>query len=577
MVLGILTISPSLQVVFDLGNTASTEVFASSLPLALKPGQRKGDHYLDSSPSEYLGSEESGSAYFGSTIDKVDWNADGIMDLIISAPGKSGGRVYIYDGSYQLKFPELQVTGGTARWTFTGSSSFGTDYDHGDVNGDGFEDMLIMNSAYSGQQGYLFYGGPWVNAVNTFSSPNATFGLVSYCYYGTWCTIGDMDGDGFGDIWIGVGGYYYEYTYPSGYSYWYRYYYGEGRWWFGSSTIQGDYYYATSAGVLWPPVSYEYDYGTYGYTYHESMMGSGGADAGDMNGDGREEIAIGSPYDYQNGNYYVGSTIVIYPRSNIRGWTGGISMESNSYVDWVAYTGSNYFDAVGGDPQLLDYNGDGLKDLTFNSGWYSYSVYGDNGKYCWMVDGSTTIPSGKKALSSSSNYARRFYAIDSQGFGSHAFGDYDGDGKIDLAIGDTKPGTVYILLHDQWAGKSGTIEVTKISVFTIHQPSNGQRFAYPAEYYRYSYYAYANKFKPICLWNRDNDGLDDVFVSDHYATYKSYSQAGVVYGISNYPMFGIGRFDATGADPPNSKTLYAEHRSYGFKGSAWNKWNLFGT
>ncbi|MCK7469002.1 MAG: hypothetical protein MZU91_13325 [Desulfosudis oleivorans] len=134
-------------------------------------------------------------------------------------------------------------------------------------------------------------------------------------------------------------------------------------------------------------------------------------------------------------------------------------------------------------------------------------------------------------------------------------------------------------MNDQFVGKSGTIEVSKISVFTVTCNHPGaQRFAYPCRILQVLHIMPTpTSSGPICLWNRDSDGLDDLFVSDHYATYKSYSQAGVVYGISNYPMFGIGRFDATGADPPNSKTLYAEHRSYGFKGSAWNKWNLFGT
>ncbi|MCU0799491.1 MAG: FG-GAP-like repeat-containing protein, partial [Candidatus Thermoplasmatota archaeon] len=574
LVMGLVAFAPLMQLIWTDGPVDTAD---AASPLALKPGQRKGDHYIDTSPSEYMLAEQAGSAYYGSTMDKIDWNKDGVLDLIVTSPGRSGGRLYIYDGSYQVKFPNLFESGATARWTFTGSSKFGVDFSFGDVNGDGWQDMLIMSDSYSSPQGFLYYGGPWVNSMSTFSTANATFGLLSYCYYGGFCTIGDMDGDGYGDVFVGNGGYYYEYTYPPGYSYWYKYYYGEARWWFGSTTLKGHYDYYTSAGVLWPPKSFEYDYGTYGYSYHYSMLGNGGAAAGDMNGDGRDEIAIGSPYDYQNNNYYVGSTMVIYPKSTIRSWTGGTSMQSSPHVDWVAYTGANYFDAVGGDPQMVDYNGDGLMDLTFNTGWYSYGTYADNGKYCWMIDGSTTIPTGYKSLGSASNYNRRFYATDAQGFGSHAFGDFDGDGKMDIALGDKSPGTVYILLNDQFVGKSGSIEVSKISVFTVHAPSGAQRFAYPCEYYRYYYYAYNNKFRTICLWNRDSDGLDDLFVSDHYATYKSYSQAGVVYGISNYPMFGIGRFDATGADPPNSKTLYAEHRSYGFKGSAWNKWNLFGT
>lgn len=545
-------------------------------PSALQPGERSGDHYLDDSPAEYYAYGESNNAYFGATMDKMDWNGDGVLDIVISAPGIS--TVYIYDGSSQLRFPELQGAGSDARWSLSGSSKFGTDFAIGDVNGDGNDDILIVNMrGPSGTQGFLFYGGPYVNNSVSFS-PNATFNCESYGYYGSWAALADIDGDGYDDVFVGDGGYQYTMTYPPGYNYWYTYTYGQANWWFGSGSMSGTYYYYSADGRLKPAYSYGYDYGTYGYSYHYSMLGAGGVATGDMNGDGRDEVAFGSPYYWSNYNYYVGAVFVMYPGSNVRSYSGGEVMASSPYVDWVAYTGSSYFDSVGADPLIVDYNGDGLGDLTFNSGYYSYgSSYPDNGKWCWMVDGSSTIPTGYKKLSSPSSYSRKFWADGSTGFGAHAFGDYDGDGNMDIALGDKDPGTVYVLLNDQFATTSGTIEVTAISTFTIHAPRGASRFAYPVEYYRYYSYQYGHKYRTIMFLNRDGDGLDDIFVSDAGASVDGRSSAGAVYGISNFDMFGIGSFSASTGDLPDGKTFYAQYKGYRFKGSAWNKWDIYGS
>ncbi|MFW3147074.1 MAG: FG-GAP repeat domain-containing protein, partial [Thermoplasmatota archaeon] len=548
-------------------------------PIVIPPGARQGDHYLAEQPAEYLAYGK-GGGWFGGTMIKVDWNADGVIDLATAEPG--AGKLYIYDGSTQLKFPEISASGDDARWTASGGQNFGTDFCFGDVNGDGYDDLLATESAgYEGTKGSLWYGGPSMNTKTKLGTADATFICEPYGYYGSYCAIGDFDGDGYGDVVVGDGGYqyYYDYSKP-GYSWWYYYYYGQCNWWYGSASMSGSYSYNNADGRLFPAYSFGYDYGSYGYSYHYSMMGSGGADTGDMNGDGRDELALGCPYYYYNNNYYVGAVMVMYPKSTIRNFDEGIALASTPHIDWAAYTGQNYFDSVGADPLIHDWNGDGYEDLIFNSGYYSYSSsYPDNGKWCWMIDGSSTIPTGEHRMGTSSSYSRRFYSDDTRGFGAHAFGDYDGDGLQDIALGAMSPGEVYVLLNSDYntTGTGTTIEASSVSSLTIHAPAGASKFAAPVPYYRYYYYGYDCKFRSICFWERETDGMDNIFVSDNYATVNGQSQAGAIYGITNYDVFGIGSFKAEDGSLPDGKTYYAEYKEYRFQGSAWNRWTPYGT
>jgi biopolymer transport protein ExbD len=546
-------------------------------PDELKIGQRSGDHYFEDNPPEYLAEGSVSGGYFGATMDKLDFNGDGFEDLAISAPMAGSGKVYIYDGSTQLKFPDLGVTGEDARWTLSGGSqAFGTDFAMGDVNGDGVDDILVAGRGGNSAVGELFYGGTYLNSPTMSDlSSNASFSSEQYGYYGPWAGLGDLDGDGYDEVISGCGGYTYQWGGSGS-----KYYYGEANWWFSEGPVEfvGSYSHQDADGHLDPFRTHGYSYSWGSYDYHYAGTGMGGVATGDMNGDGRDEIALGNTYRYHNNQNYAGSVSVMYPGESIRNFTTGELLEENDHMDWVDYRGQNYMDAIGGDPQIIDYNKDGLGDLFFSSGFYSYgSYYQDNGKYLWVIEGDTTIPTGEKRIRDSSSYDKRFYADGSKAFGTRAFGDYNGDGDIDIAFGDSEQDAVYVVLYDDYASKTGDIEVTALSSFTVHAPkSSSQYFAHPTEYYRYYYQGYGSKFRTVCFMNRDNDGLDDLFVADPGGGYMKGSGPGIVYGVSNYNMFGIGIFESSGADAPDGRTYYAEYNSYKFKGSAWNKWSIWG-
>lgn len=555
-----------------------------SSPMALQADQRTGVHNLDDYPPEYFGNGESSEEYFGAKMEKLDFNGDDIIDVAISGPGKSS--IYIFNGANQLKYPNLKISPSTADWVLTGSSKMGTDFAVGDVNGDGCGDVLASNArGSSGNQAFLFYGGTWVDSVAEFTA-NASFNFESYGYYGSFAALGDLNGDGLDEVIAGDGGYQYITVYapdprvPSGQNYHYFYYYGQVLWWFSTSgtttPFSGSYSYSSADGRVYPHASYSYDYGSYGRTYAYQRLGSHGVATGDMNGDGRDELALGCNYMYDGSNSYRGGVIVMYPGSTIESYSKGTTMESSPHVNWVSYVGGSYMDSAGADPLIYDYNDDGLGDLVFNQGYYSTS-YANNGKYCWIIDGSTTIPSGEKKLSSSSSYTKRFEVPGEQGFGAHTFGDYDGDGKADIALGSMLEGRVYVLLNDQFDDEVGTIDVTENPALIVEAPSGASNFASSCIYYRYYSYNYGHIYRTLMFLNRDSDGLDDLFIADPYASSEGMNAAGVVYGVSNFDMFGIGTFSASNGDLPDGKTFYAEYNSYKFTGSAWNRWNLYGS
>ena len=84
----------------------------------------------------------------------------------------------------------------------------------GDVNGDGFDDLLIgavyndENGADSGQT-YLIFGKPrgWSMDTNLSKADASFIGEMVYDYSGTAVAgVGDVNGDGFDDILIGAAG-----------------------------------------------------------------------------------------------------------------------------------------------------------------------------------------------------------------------------------------------------------------------------------------------------------------------------------------------------------------------------------
>ncbi|MBN1540332.1 MAG: VCBS repeat-containing protein [Candidatus Thermoplasmatota archaeon] len=579
---------------------AGDDEIAQFQPLAPKPGERTGDWYIDDHVLEMEIASQNTNEWVGKQMKKLDFNGDGIEDLAVTSLGANNyfGEVYIYDGSYQVTYPNLREDTSSARWTLSCDHQgyFGYDIYIGDANGDTYDDILVgapmmqlFNQTsdslmYGVGAAFLYYGGPSRDGSGseiTTSNSNAQFwGDRENSYFGKAVGLGDVDGDGCDDIFISkVLCYYEEYNnYPSSpdlYEYVeiaYSYY------WFGSPSFSGNHSIVGSGadfnGRITGDHVYEYKeiYLPY-YIYIEqyNYFSMGNYATGDMDGDGRDEIAFGSPYYYietysGSGSYYIpGSVFILHPGPDIRTASKEFYKVGNTnYGKWQHYRGPEYtYSYIGYPISMYDYNMDGLQDIAIGAPYYNNMLY--------LVRGSRSYTTGILYIASTSIHDVSISITGVSSGGSHAFGDYDGDGKVDIAVGGRK--TVYIIAnkdYDLTGGKSVT--ASSASMLTVHAPSGSSYFADPGYMYPWVYQYYSIGF-PMVFWNRDSwDACDDVFIADPY-----FSGQSKVYGIANYDMFGIGKFTVKPADGEGKDLFFAEYRKYGFVMSAWNKWIINGT
>ena len=143
--------------------------------------------------------------YFGRSVGTAgDINGDGYTDVIIGAPhyGNYAGRVYVYAGgpSRLNPMPIFTVTGEDVGNTF--GSSVGT---AGDVNGDGYADVIVGAPGYKDTgRAYVFAGGPLGLSDTPIST--ITGESLSDSLGFSVATAGDVNGDDYDDVIIGAFG-----------------------------------------------------------------------------------------------------------------------------------------------------------------------------------------------------------------------------------------------------------------------------------------------------------------------------------------------------------------------------------
>jgi hypothetical protein len=190
---------------------------------ALNPGG-KGDghvfiHYggpdIDNTPDIILDGEPGQSSWFGGTITASDIDQDGFVDLLVGAQNydhggayknlnstqygfdNGRGRVYLYWGGDTMDTTADIVFEGEKRGNWFGRR---IDAD-GDINGDGYNDILIGARESQGRA-YLFLGN---TKEQMDSEPDWTFkGSGWNDNMGSSVDIFDIDNDGIDDVLVGA-------------------------------------------------------------------------------------------------------------------------------------------------------------------------------------------------------------------------------------------------------------------------------------------------------------------------------------------------------------------------------------
>ncbi len=321
-----------------------------------------------------------------------DVNGDGYDDIAIGAPHYDNGqadegRVSIYYGS-AMGLPESPST---TREPNVANSFFGVAVaSAGDVNADGLDDAIV--GAYGmGEDGegaaYVYLGTIFGLAQSTvWVSPGTQAGAH---YGGSVAGVGDVNGDGYGDVVVGAFLYDHFASIDAGAAF---------------------LYYGSSAGVE-ETVAWDY-----AIQQHGANLGQCVAPAGDVNGDGYADIAIGAPsYTY---NYMNEGLAAVFHGSPTgpgigpeRFWKGGQE---------YCFLG-NSLGAAG------DVDGDGYGELI--AGAYSYDDgHADEGEVFVFRGSAGDLPPMAAW--------RSMGPLSQTEWGSAlAFGDFDGDGFDDVAAG----------------------------------------------------------------------------------------------------------------------------------------------
>ncbi|MCT7951873.1 hypothetical protein NG798_18890, partial [Ancylothrix sp. C2] len=454
----------------------------TSLPLSVVAGGT-GGFALNGNPG--------GSGFSVSAAGDV--NGDGLDDVIIGAPNSAAGgptagnagRAYVVFGKIDNTAITLSSlgTGGFQIVGFNGGAGGGTTFAGwsvsaaGDINNDGFDDLIVgapdadPNGVINSGSGFVVYGKTTTTAVN-LSNLTAAATTEGFAVNGAVASAagvagdrtgnsvsnaGDVNGDGIDDVIVGA--------------------------W--RSTVGGNNQ-SGRAFIVYGKASNtnvnSSNLGTVGNTEGFAVTGIGAgnfagvsvSNAGDVNGDGYDDVIVGTRV-VAGAAAVGGQSYVVFGGPNINGvfalntiGTGGAN--PSGFV--IGGISPNPF--PGGAPTLAlqafsgvsaagDVNGDGFDDLVTGV----YPANGNAGAAYVVFGKNNTNAVNMNTLGTNGFVINGIAANDQAGISVSNAGDVNGDGLDDLIVGarnaNTTTGAAYLVY-----GKTGT-DAVNLNALTASQ------------------------------------------------------------------------------------------------------------
>ncbi|MBM9576888.1 Ig-like domain-containing protein [Leptospira sp. 201903070] len=151
---------------------------------------------------------------FGRTVSMGDLNGDSYADVVVGSPAWNGGmgRTFVFHSSGNLgvntsfsAFASSRIDGATA------GDRFGMSLATGDINGDGYTDLIVGSPNFNGSRGrvyvFLSTGVTGITVTNTAAAATNRTGASANELLGSSIGVGDINGDGLADLAVGSPGY----------------------------------------------------------------------------------------------------------------------------------------------------------------------------------------------------------------------------------------------------------------------------------------------------------------------------------------------------------------------------------
>jgi Ca2+-binding RTX toxin-like protein len=374
-----------------------------------------------------------GAGTRGAAATAGDFNNDGYDDLIVGAPGASNGAAYVLFGAAGGFWSAIngaslngvngfKIVGGPLGDNHGAGSTVAS---AGDINGDGFDDIVVARYQPFYSDAYVVFG----HAGSTFADVvltdlDGTNGFRIGYFDGrsrghTVASAGDINHDGYDDLLIGAG-----------------------------DDLDGAAYVVFGkAGGFNSEIDLHLLDGTDGFKIRSATFGdyAGMAvnPAGDVNGDGFADVIIGAIRD-STGDYYAGAAYVVFGHAGV--FDAVLELSSLDGTNGFKIIGPDYYGYAGWSVDTAgDFNGDGFDDLIVSAAYADsskgavYVVFGQASGFDATLDLATLDGDTGFRVAGTDDFGLF-------GFSVASIGDLNGDGFDDLVVSQAYTQTAYVIL-----------------------------------------------------------------------------------------------------------------------------------